>query len=112
VKTWVYVLDEFKPARVKAEDALRLMKEDPMRLLRLVNDLLPDMIRGARSVRVYDVYTNPHTSEALVEYIVNINAGSISVKVIVSDNPARTLRDYYVYEARTRRSGFLLGARA
>jgi len=103
MKTWVYVLDEFRPVDVEEKRLLEIVEEDPLKLFEAIREVLASDIKEIRSVRVYDVYFNPSNSELLVEYLVKSELGEISVKFIYSDSPSQTLLNYYKYETEKRR---------
>jgi len=107
MSTWVYVLDEFKPVNISANELLNLLKEDPLKVFEVIKNALAGFIRDAKSVKVYDIYREPSSSALLVEYIVECEAGRVSVKVICSEHPEQVLRDYYIYERQIRKSRVL-----
>jgi len=45
-------------------------------------------------VKLYRVYLDPATLELLIEYIVEFEHGELSVKIINSNNPTKTLQKY------------------
>jgi len=95
---WLYMMDLFTPLELDPRLVRRLASE-PEKLFELIREEVEWMEGKVKGARLLDTYRDPLTSELLVEYIVEVPNGELSVKVIVSDNLAETLRKYYEYEA-------------
>jgi len=94
---WLYLLDEFTPLDVDSQQLLELT-ESPYRLFELVRGVVEERIGRVERVKLYKAYIDPATLELLIEYIVEFERGELSIKVIHSNNPTKTLQKYY-YEA-------------
>jgi len=103
MKTWVYVLDVFKPVKLDVEKLFSLVESSPLKLFNLIRETLKEDLGEIVNVKVFDIYFNPKTFDLLVEYIVNCSFGEVSVKFIYSDNPRQTLYNYYKYETEKRK---------
>jgi len=95
---WLYMLDEFTPLDIDSSQLLELA-ESPYRLFELVREAVEERIGRVERVKLYRVYMDPSTLELLIEYIVEFEHGEISVKIINSNNPTKTLQKYYEAES-------------
>ena len=97
MNTWIYVFDSFRPVDIDISKLFTLAEEDPIQLFNQVKEDLEDL-GEINDVKVHDIYFNVETLELLIEYIVECSLGEISVKLIYSKKPERTLINYYNYE--------------
>jgi len=90
VKLWLYLLDYFVPIE---ESALNF--DDPHELFESVRSIVEAWVGRVEGIKVSAIWSDPETSESVVEYLVELRSGDISVKVLRSDDPTRTLARYY-----------------
>jgi len=94
---WLYLLDEFTPLDIDPSQLLELA-ESPYKLFELVRGAVEERVGRVEKVKLYRIYIDPATLELLIEYIVEFEHGELSVKVIYSNNPTKTLQKYYEAE--------------
>ncbi|RLI81968.1 hypothetical protein DRP04_05020 [Archaeoglobales archaeon] len=93
---FVYVLDRFIPTDLTKKEVLNAFKEDELKPFELIREIFDNKIKDIKHVEFYDAYFKCD-SEFLIEYLVNFANGTITVKIIASSNPSKTLSDYYRY---------------
>jgi len=93
--TWIYVFDEFRPLDLEPQTVFELTRDDPLKLFDLVREVVEDYVKEIKSVRVHRRFFDSNTFDLVVEYIVECEAGTISAKIIYSENLASTLEKYY-----------------
>jgi len=94
---WLYLLDEFTPLDIDSQQLLELA-ETPYKLFELVRGAIEERIGRVERVKLYKTYIDPSTLELLIEYIVEFEHGELSVKIIYSNSPTKTLQKYYEAE--------------
>jgi len=94
---WLYLLDEFTLLDIGSSQLLELA-ESPYRLFKLARGAVEERIGRVEKVKLYRVYMDPATLKLLIEYIVGFGHGELSVKIINSNNPIKTLQKYYEAE--------------
>jgi len=94
---WLYLLDEFTPLDIDSSELLEL-SESPYKLFELVRGAVEERVGRVERVELYKTYIDPATLELLIEYIVEFEHGELSIKIIRSDNPVKTLQRYYEAE--------------
>ena len=83
---FVYVLDEFVPADLTRNEAMKAFEEDKLKPFEFIREIVEDEIKGIRNVELYDSYFKG-SMEFLIEYLVDFSNGRAAVKLIASDNP-------------------------
>jgi len=93
---WLYVFDEFRSLDIEPPVLFELARDDPLRLFDYVREVVEDYVKEIKSVRVFRKFFDPETFDLVVEYIVECEAGTVSIKIIYSDRPAEALKKYHV----------------
>ena len=101
MKTYVYYMDTFKPIDMDVDELLKLAERDPLEIFNSIKEILDDL-GEIKDVQVYNMFFNPKTLELIIEYIVHCNIGTVSIKIIYSDNPIEALRRYYEHERKSK----------
>jgi len=96
---WLYIFDGFRPLDLEPPILFKLAREDPLKLFDYVKEVVEDYVKEIRSVKVLRKFFDPDTFDLVVEYIVECEAGSISAKIIYSENPASALQKFYEHES-------------
>lgn len=96
-RVYVYVMDILKNINMRPEDFLEY-SEDPIKLFNEVKDYVKEFIGNVYSVKVHKIFLDHRMLDGVIEYIVTSSLGSISVKIIYSSNPTKTLMKYYIEE--------------
>ena len=99
-KVYLYVMDILKELNIDSEVFFEA-SEDPLKLFNIVKRDIEKVTGKISGVKVYKTFLDPKKLNGLVEYIVDSNVGAISVKIIYSDKPVRTLIKYYRFERKT-----------
>jgi len=99
MKTELYIFDEFRPLDIEPPVLFDLARGDPLKLFDYVRDVVKDYVKEIRSVRVLREFFDPEAFDLVVEYIVECELGTVSVKIIYSENPALALQKFYEYES-------------
>jgi len=94
--TVIYVLDEFREVDVDPDEALKLMKADPLKLFDSVRKVVEEELGRIRGVEVGARYLGK--DEGVVEFLLETDIGHPAIKVIVSEDPAKALRKFYEAE--------------
>jgi len=94
---WLYLLDEFTPLGIDSQQ-LPELAESPYRLFELVRGVVEERVGRVERVKLYKTYIDSATLELLIEYIVEFEHGELSIKLIHSNNPTKTLQKYYEAE--------------
>ena len=97
-KTYFYLMDIFKKLPYDFQDILEAWEEDPMKLFEMIRSVVEDELGVIRDVRIYRSYFNPQNMTAVVEYIVKFKEGTVGVKIVHAENPAKALMEYYEAE--------------
>jgi len=97
--SWLYIFDEFRPLDIELPTLFELARDDPLRLFDLVREVLGDYVKEIRSVKVPRKFFDPETFDLIVEYIVECESGTISAKIVYSENPSSALQKFYKYES-------------
>ncbi len=98
-------MDQFIETSLSLYDLAELYEEDKLKPFNLVKDLIVKHLGEIRSVKVHMTYFNPEKLTAVIEYLVETRYGEVSVKIICSNNPQETLKEYYLYELKKNRVG-------
>jgi len=98
---WLYVFDEFKPLDIEPPTLFKLAKENPLKLFDIVREVLEEYVREIKEVKVNRVFFDSSRFELLIEYLATCEVGVISAKLIYSENPAETLKNFYESESHT-----------
>jgi len=101
MKTYVYYMDVFKPIDMDIGELLELAERGPLEIFNSIKEILSDL-GEIREVQVYNIFFDPKSLELVIEYILKCSIGEVSVKLIHSDNPAKTLEKYYEHERKSR----------
>jgi len=91
---WLYVLGELTPLDIDSSQLLELV-ESPYRLFELIRGIVEECIGRLERVKPYRVYLDLTTLKPLTEYMVHFGHGELSIKIIHSSSPAKTLQKYY-----------------
>jgi len=97
--TWLYIFDEFRPLDIEPPTLFELTRDDPLRLFEYVKEIVMDYVKEIRSVKVLRKFFDSETFDLVVEYIVECEVGTISAKIIYSENPASALQKFYEHES-------------
>jgi len=95
MSAWLYIFDEFRPLDIEPTTLFELAKDYPLKLFDLVKEIVEDYVKVIKSVRVHKKFFDPETFGLVVEYMVECETGTISAKIIYSENPASTLEKYH-----------------
>jgi len=96
---WLYIFDEFRPLDLEPQTLFELARDDPLKLFEYVREVVEDYVKEVRSVRVHRKFFDIETFDLVVEYIVECEVGTISAKIVHSENPASALQKFYEYES-------------
>ena len=91
-------MDQFIETNLSLYDLAELYEENKLKPFNLVRDIIARHIGKIHNVKVYMTYFNPRKLTAVIEYLVETGCGEVPVKIICSNNPQETLREYYLYE--------------
>jgi len=92
---WLYMFDEFRPLDIEPPVLFELARDDPLKLFDYVREVLGDYVKEIKSVRVFRKFFDPETFDLVVEYIVECETGTISAKIVYSENPSSALQKYH-----------------
>jgi len=107
--TYLYFMDMFKPIDMDTDKLLKLAERDPLEIFNSIKEILEDL-GEIREVQVYNVFFDPKSLELVIEYIMKCSIGEVSVKLIHSNNPIKTLRRYYEHERENKVGGIMYGS--
>jgi len=96
---WLYIFDEFRPLDIEPPVLFELARDEPLRLFEYVREVIEDYVKEIKSIKVHRKFFDPETFDLVVEYIVECEAGTISAKIVYSENPASALQRFYEYES-------------
>jgi len=96
---WIYIFDEFSPLDIEPSVLFELAREDPLRLFEYVREVVEDYVKEIKSVRVLRKFFDSNTFDLVIEYTVECDVGTISAKIIYSENPASALQRFYESES-------------
>jgi len=91
-------MDKLVPLGIPIDRFLELAESRPLELFRLVKRVVEGEVGQVKDVRVYRKYLDPRNLNIVVEYFVKCSLGEISVKLVYSDDLAKTLERYYEAE--------------
>lgn len=100
--TYLYFMDMFKPIDMDTDKLLELAERNPLEIFNSIKEILSDL-GEIREVQVYNIFFDPKSLELVIEYILKCSIGEISVKLIHSDNPVKTLERYYEHEKKSKK---------
>ncbi len=96
-EVYICLLDLFIPTDLTRKEVLRAYKEDQLKPFELVREIVEDAgVRGIKNVKLYKTFFRG--KEFLIEYFVTFSNGQLSVKLIGSNEPQKTLNEYYKWE--------------
>ena len=96
--TYIYLFDRFHPVEMPLSKIAQAFEEDPLKPFALLRELVEEKTGGVKSVRFYGSYFNPSKQTAVLEYFVEVDEGTVGVKIVHADNPSRALMEYYKAE--------------
>ena len=102
-KVFLYVMDIIKMLNISSETFLEYSK-DPIELFNMVKSDVEKYVGEIYDVRIYKVFLDPKEIDGVIEYTVSSSIGVVSVKIIYSNKPVKTLIKYYRFERGNSRS--------
>jgi len=92
-------MDRFFPLELSLYELAGLYEENPMKIFELIKNLVEKVLGNkVKNVKLYKTFLNLETGTALIEYTVNFEKGSTSVKVVHAKDPAKAITEYYEAE--------------
>jgi len=101
-RLYIYLLDRFIPSDLPIGELIELIDEDPIAPFNMVKAIVEDEIGHIQDVRLYGRYFDPSEMDVVIEYLIKVSFGEVSVKLIYSEDPRRALLKYYASERRAR----------
>ena len=100
LEAWLYFMDEFKSIDVELEK-LPTTSEDGLKTLVKLRSTVRDAIEEKYNVKPIEVKPRNFykgDNGTLFEYTVKLENGSLSAKLMISENPVELLYEYYNWE--------------
>jgi len=92
-------MDKFFPLEISFGELAELYDENPMKIFELIKSLVENVLGSkVEYAKLYKTFLDLKQGIALIEYIVNFEKGSISIKVVHAENPIKAIMEYYKAE--------------
>ncbi|RLE37160.1 hypothetical protein DRJ17_07145 [Candidatus Woesearchaeota archaeon] len=91
-------MDKFIPLDIPLDKVLEFAENRPLELFKLVRNIIENEVGQVYDVEVYEKYFDPKDMDIVIEYFVKCSLGELSLKIIYSRDPMKTLNKYYDYE--------------
>ena len=94
-RSYIYIPDRFIEVNLSFEELIRLWERRPIEPLEVIRTVVEREVGVIKSIKKHAPYFIPHEGIITIEYIVEVNEGEASVKIVCAEDPHKALMKYH-----------------